>query len=178
MEITKREDDRPAVRRGGVEDLAAVLAMLDSAVEWLTAHGRTGQWGAEPFSTRPSSVEKIRENLESTSVWIAEDEDGIPVGALTLSPRPSSYVEPAGEPEVFVRFLVTDRRRAVRGVGAALLAHAAREARRQGVDLLRVDCYAGGDGALVAYYRGQGFVPAETFTVGDWPGQVLERRLG
>ncbi|EME96545.1 GNAT family N-acetyltransferase [Streptomyces mobaraensis NBRC 13819 = DSM 40847] len=177
MEISQREDGRLAIRKGGVEDLPVVLAMLDSAVAWLTARGRPGQWGTEPFSTRPASVGKVRGNLASTTVRIAEY-DGIPVGTLTLAPRPSEYVEPAGEPEVFVRLLITDRRRAVPGVGAALLAHAARETRRQGVDLLRVDCYAGDDGRLVAYYRGQGFVPTETFRVGDWPGQVLERRVG
>ncbi|MGK5638417.1 GNAT family N-acetyltransferase [Streptomyces sp. URMC 126] len=184
MEITQRKDGRPVtggaplvIRKGGVEDLDVILAMLDSAVEWLTARGRTGQWGTEPFSTRSSSVDKVRENLASSTVWIAES-DGIPVGTVTLSPRPSPYIEPAGEPEVFVRLLVTDHRHAVRGAGAALLAHAVSETRRQGVDLLRVDCYAGDDGALVGYYRGQGFVPTETFTVGNWPGQVLERRVG
>ncbi|UKW29896.1 MULTISPECIES: GNAT family N-acetyltransferase [Streptomyces] len=177
MEITQREDDRLVIRKGGVEDLPAVLAMLDSAVAWLTARGRPGQWGTEPFSARPASVDRIRDNLASATAWIAEC-DGIPVGTLTLAPRPSEYVEPAGEPEVFIRLLVTDRRRAGRGTGAALLAHAVRETRRQGVDLLRVDCYAGDDGRLVAYYRGQGFVPTETFRVGDWPGQVLERRVG
>lgn len=84
---------------------------------------------------------------------------------------------PAGEPELYVHSLVTDRRFAGRGVGGALLAHAVDEARRHGVSLLRLDCYAGGDGRLVAYYEGNGFTPTETFTVGDWPGQVLARRV-
>jgi hypothetical protein len=44
--------------------------------------------------------------------------------------------------------------------------------------LLRVDCYAGDDRKLVAYYEGNGFTPTEPFTVeGRWPGQVLARRL-
>ncbi|MGH3434055.1 MAG: hypothetical protein ACRDQB_14590, partial [Thermocrispum sp.] len=55
--------------------------------------------------------------------------------------------------------------------------HARRIARQRGIGLLRVDCWAGGDGGLVAYYTGQGFTPTERFTVGDWPGQVLARRL-
>jgi hypothetical protein len=33
------------------------------------------------------------------------------------------------------------------------------------------------DGRLVDYYRRNGFVPVETFTVGEWPGQVLARRV-
>lgn len=47
----------------------------------------------------------------------------------------------------------------------------------RGVSLLRVDCHAGDDGGLVAYYESQGLTGAETFTVGEWPGQVLELRI-
>lgn len=59
------------------------------------------------------------------------------------------------------------------GIGAALLAHAAEETRRAGVELLRVDCWAGGGGELVAFYERNGFAPASRFMSGDWPGQVL-----
>lgn len=84
---------------------------------------------------------------------------------------------PADEPEVFIHLLVTDRRHAGRGVGAALLAHAVTETRRLGIGLLRVDCYAGSDGRLVDYYRRNGFEPVQPFTVGDWPGQLLAQRV-
>ncbi|MGI5239588.1 hypothetical protein [Dactylosporangium sp. CA-139066] len=47
---------------------------------------------------------------------------------------------------------------------------------RRGLPLLRVDCYAGDDRALVAWYERQGLTPSETFTAGTWPGQVLEQR--
>ncbi|GAA2396714.1 hypothetical protein [Dactylosporangium salmoneum] len=48
--------------------------------------------------------------------------------------------------------------------------------------LLRVDCYAGGDGALVRWYERQGFTATEAFTVTrddgtEWPGQVLAQPL-
>jgi hypothetical protein len=45
------------------------------------------------------------------------------------------------------------------------------------VGLLRVDCFAGNDGALVRFYERCGYTKTETFTVGKWPGQVLERRV-
>ncbi|MEU0490581.1 GNAT family N-acetyltransferase [Nocardiopsis sp. NPDC006139] len=165
------------LRPGGPDDLSTVLGMLDGAVEWLVAHGRTGQWGTEPWSSRPRSVERIRKMLTEAEPWIAEA-DGGPAGALVLDGAPGPELPPADEPEVYVRLLVTDRRFAGRGVGAALLEHAAEEARRRDVSLLRVDCFAGGGGRLVAYYTGQGFTPTETFTVGDWQGQVLARRVG
>ncbi|MGW4112962.1 GNAT family N-acetyltransferase [Actinosynnema sp. NPDC004786] len=164
------------IRRGDLADLPAVMAMLDGAVAWLTESGRTGQWGSEPFSDQPGRVEGIAGKIREGTAWIAEV-DGVPAGAMTLAPKPPKYVSPAGEPEVYVTLLVTSRSHAGLGVGSALLAHARDEARRAGVDLLRVDCYAGSDGELVAYYRRNGFEPVEPFTVGAWPGQLLAQRV-
>ncbi|CAL9591749.1 hypothetical protein SUDANB37_05278 [Streptomyces sp. enrichment culture] len=87
-------------------------------------------------------------------------------------------IAPAGEPERYARLLVTDRRRAAPGVGAALPAHAGEETRRAGVALLRVDRWAGGGGELVAYDERNGFTPGERFLDGCWPGRVLARRVG
>ncbi|WP_241833219.1 GNAT family N-acetyltransferase [Streptomyces caatingaensis] len=109
--------------------------------------------------------------------WIAEY-DGVPAGTLTPARRPRTTSSPRTSRRCTCSLFVTDRRLKGRGIGCALLAHAAEETRRLGVDLLRVDCYAGGGGRLVAYYEGQGFVPVRRFTVGDWPGRLLERRVG
>ncbi|MFF8598872.1 GNAT family N-acetyltransferase [Streptomyces sp. NPDC015232] len=164
------------IRRGGPADVPAMLAIFDSAVVWLNERGITAQWGTEPFSARPKTVEAIEKLVAEGEPWLAEI-DGVPVGTLTLTPQPGAYVPPAAEPERYVRYLATDGRRHGHGVGAALLAHAAEETRRAGVSLLRVDCYAGSEGRLVRYYERQGFTPTDAFTVGDWPGQVLERRV-
>ncbi|MEV0261596.1 GNAT family N-acetyltransferase [Streptomyces sp. NPDC050617] len=164
------------IRKGGAGDIPAILGMMDSAVEWLVTEGREGQWGTEPYSSRPAATEKIEDTVGSGPTWIAEV-DGEAAGAMTLAPRPSPYIDPADEPEVFVRLLVIDSRFRGRGVGSALLAHAVEETRRQSVGLLRVDCYAGGEGRLVDYYRRNGFTPTETFAVEGWPGQLLARRV-
>ncbi|GAA2483376.1 GNAT family N-acetyltransferase [Streptomyces gobitricini] len=168
--------EKVRIRRGGVDDVPAILGVLDSAVVWLNARGITDQWGTEPWSSRPRAARRVRETVAEGSPWIAEI-GGVPAGALTLTPFPGPDVAPAGEPELYVRFLATDSRFHGRGVGGALLAHAVEEARRRGVPLLRVDCFAGGGGRLVDYYVRHGFTPTETYTVGDWPGQVLERRV-
>ncbi|MEV7275601.1 GNAT family N-acetyltransferase [Streptomyces sp. NPDC093111] len=169
-------DTAITIRKGGAADVPAMLTILDSAVGWLNGKGITAQWGTEPFSSRPKTVELVERVAGEGVPWIAEI-DGVPAGTLTLTPHPGQYVAPAGEPEQYVRFLATDGRFHGYGVGAALLAHAAEETRRQGVSLLRVDCFAGSEGRLVAYYERQGFTRTETFAVGDWPGQVLERRV-
>ncbi|MFG2194588.1 GNAT family N-acetyltransferase [Streptomyces sp. NPDC048639] len=164
------------IRQGGTDDIPAILTMLDRAVAWLVEEGRTGQWGTEPWSTRPRGAEKVAELVRSGTPWLAEV-DGVPAGTLVLAPHPSDPIPRAEEPEVFVRLLVTDRRYAGHGVGSALLAHAVEEARRQAISLVRVDCYAGGGGRLVDYYQRNGFTPTETMTIGEWPGQLLEQRV-
>jgi GNAT superfamily N-acetyltransferase len=164
------------IRQGGPDDAPAILAMLDEAVAWLVENGRAGQWGSKPFSSMPRRVKSIAEQTRTDAIWIAEA-DGVPAGAMATAPKPMPYVAPADEPELYITLLVTSRAFAGRGVGSALLAHARDEARRLGVGLVRVDCYAGSDGRLVAYYVRNGFTPVSTFTVGEWPGQLLSLRV-
>jgi GNAT superfamily N-acetyltransferase len=88
------------------------------------------------------------------------------------------YVLPAGEPDLYVQALVSSKQHpAGRGAGLLLLDHARAEAADRGLELLRVDCWAGGGGALIRYYQSAGFTPTERFMVGDWQGQLLERRV-
>ncbi|GGS04490.1 GCN5 family N-acetyltransferase [Streptomyces aureoverticillatus] len=172
-------NDNPVrIRPGAPADIPLFLGILDSAVERLVSQGRTKQWGTEPLSRNPKVVESIDKYVADGSPWLAEV-DGEAAGMLLLTDSPGSYIPPVDEPERYVHYLATDPRFAGRGVGRALLAHAAAETRRQGISLLRVDCYAGNEGKLVAYYESNGFVRAETFTEknGTWPGQVLEMRL-
>ncbi len=160
------------VRPGGPSDVGTVLGLLDEAVRWLVSRGRSGQWGTEPFSTNPARVALLESWADDLHV---AEVDGEVVGALAIGPAPE-YVPPAVGPEVYVTALVGSRRG--RGAGRLLLEHARAEAVRRDVDRLRVDCYAGGGGALVAFYVSAGFTPTATFTVeGDWPGQVLEMPL-
>ncbi|PRH75954.1 GNAT family N-acetyltransferase [Streptomyces solincola] len=168
---------RPADR----SDAPAVLALMDGAIRWMNARGNTEQWGTVPLSERPEGPARIERYTTEQTPYLAELA-GVPVGALVLhtGPSPDLPVPPAGEPERYVRLLVTDRDHAGLGIGAALLAHAAEETRRAGIRLLRVDCWAGADGALVAYYQRNGFTPTTAFRAGPegaWPGRLLERRL-
>ncbi|MFC8229123.1 GNAT family N-acetyltransferase [Streptomyces sp. NPDC057287] len=167
------------IRPGGPADAPAILGMLDSAVAWMNARGNTEQWGTVPYSQTSGGVARVERYTTENAPYVAEL-DGTPVGAMVLDhgPSPQMPIAAAGEPERYVRMLVSDRKHAGRGIGAALLAHAADEARRAGVDLLRVDCWAGGGGELVAFYERNGFAPTDPFLSGTWPGQVLARRVG
>ena len=97
-------------------------------------------------------------------------------GALVLGDAPA-YAPPTDRPEVYVVLLVAARGAAARGVGAVLLEHARTVAQDEGVERVRLDCFAGGDQSLVRYYEAHGFSRVETFVVGTWPGQVLAHDL-
>lgn len=164
------------IRRGGAADAPTMLGMLDGAVAWLTANGRSGQWGTEPWSQDPRRVERITGIARDDEIWVAEVE-GRPAGVMAVSPGPPHYVDPIDEPELYITLLVTDRAFAGLGVGGALIGKAKDEARAKGVGLLRVDCYNGGDGRLVRYYTRNGFEPVAEFSVGGWPGRLLAQRI-
>lgn len=166
------------IRPGGPADAQAILDMLDAAVAWMNDRGNTQQWGTKPYSQKPGGVARVERYTTEHAPYLAELA-GTPVGAMVLAtgPSPQMPIAPAEEPERYVRLLVSDRRHPGLGIGAALLAHATEETRRAGVELLRVDCWAGGGGELVAFYERTGFHPTTPFRSGDWPGQVLARRV-
>lgn len=166
---------RFTLRRGMPDDVGSVLSLLDEAVAWLGARGITDQWGTVPFSSLPARIEAARAWADSGGLVLASTH-GEPRGALVIGEAPA-YVPRTDRPEVYVVLLVASRHPDARGVGAALLEHAHTVALDRGVERLRVDCFAGGDQALVRYYEGNGFSRLDTFRVGDWPGQVLQREV-
>ncbi|RZQ60761.1 GNAT family N-acetyltransferase [Amycolatopsis suaedae] len=164
------------IRPGRAGDEKVLLDLFDGAVRWLVAQGREGQWGSEPFTGNPRREERMRGFVAGGGLVIAEV-GGVPAGALALTATPPAHIPAVDEPEVYIDLLITSRELAGHGVGARLIDYAVERTRERGVDLLRVDCYAGGDGKLVRYYEGQGFRPTERFDVNGWIGQVFERRV-
>ncbi|MFD0534950.1 hypothetical protein ACFQY7_15570 [Actinomadura luteofluorescens] len=75
------------IREGGLGDAPAMLAMLDGAVAWLAANGRTGQWGSEPWSLDPRRVERITGIARDDEIWVAEV-SGRPAGVMAVAPGP------------------------------------------------------------------------------------------
>jgi GNAT superfamily N-acetyltransferase len=169
------------IRGGRPEDVPAVLELLDGAVEWLVSLGRTDQWGTQPLSSYPRRVALTEEQARNGQLHLAVDGDRV-VGALGVGDA-AGHAPPAAEPELYVTLLVTRRAYRGTGIGGLLLDHARRLARERGVGLLRVDCFASEDRALVGYYERQGFTATDRFEVplpsGQvWQGQVLAQRLG
>jgi GNAT superfamily N-acetyltransferase len=163
-------------------DTAPVLALFDGIMEWLVARERTAQWGTKPWSQRPDLVTRIEARIGRGELRVAGDPDGEIVGVLSLSEQCADYVSPPPEPELFINLLGTSRLAKGRNVGGALIEEARAEARRRGLRLLRVDCFAGDDRRLLDWYLGQGFDAVEPITVRrpgqpDWPGMLLAQTV-
>jgi GNAT superfamily N-acetyltransferase len=165
-------------RTGSVADTDAVLALFDANIVWLVEQGRSEQWGSEPFSQNPKLVEFARDMLSSGVVTIAEI-DGEFVGASVVADHPMHYVPAIEEPERYLKLLIASPAHRGQKIGHRLIELAREYTLAEGVDLLRVDCWSGGDRRLVAYYESEGFTPTQEIEVR--PGtsvQVFEWRPG
>lgn len=162
------------IREGSLADADLLLSWFDEAIRWLVARGQAGQWGSEAFSGQARRVEQVRSLAGSGGLRIAELH-GQPAGALAIGDAPA-YAPPVGSPELYILLLLTSRRLAGRGIGAALVRQAITEARAAERMLLRVDCWAGAP-SLVRWYERQGFTKTDTFDMHGWPGQIFSMPL-
>ncbi|MEZ0069153.1 GNAT superfamily N-acetyltransferase [Streptacidiphilus sp. MAP12-20] len=181
--MTNTADPELHVRLATSEDAPRVLAVMDGIMDWLIGLGRVAQWGTESWSTNPALVERIRSRIDRAELRVAVTATDEIAGVLSVSETGAAdYFPPAGEPELFINLLATSRAFKGRDVGGFLIAEAVAEAHRRGLGLVRVDCFAGDDGRLKAWYATQGFVEVEPFVVPregrpDWPGMLFAMRL-
>jgi GNAT superfamily N-acetyltransferase len=154
------------IRTGDTSDQPIVMKLFDEAVEWLVARGSSGQWGTGPWSGDPQREERVRGMIEGGDLYVAEVDGG---------PLPDA--PPVDEPELYLVLLLSSRAHQGAGIGSRLIEFTLAEARRRGASLVRVDCWSGGDGKLVEYYRSQGFTPTIEVSVWERTVQVFERRL-
>lgn len=78
---------------------------------------------------------------------------------------------------MYIHLLVTSSQRRGQNLGATLVGVAKAHAYSQGISLVRVVCYNGGDGELVRWYEKTGFTRVGAFEWGPWKGCVLEQRV-
>lgn len=167
------------IRPGSVDDLDAIMALFDAAVEWLVERGQPEQWGTDPWSANPATVDRVRGLIEEGDLWVAvaPDSVGTVIGATIVNEAPMPYIDAASERELYVRLLISDPAHRGSNIGGALLDRAKEIARDRGIDLLRVDCFGGAEGRLVRYYESQGFQQVAPFDVKGWPGMLLAQRV-
>lgn len=163
-------------RTGSGEDTDAVLALFDANIAWLVEQGCSEQWGSEPWSDDPKKVRFVRELLSSGLVTIAED-NGIVIGASVVTDHPMPYVPALNEAERYLKLLIASPAHRGEKIGHRLIELAREYTIREGINLLRVDCWSGGDRRLISYYVREGFTPTEEIEVREGTSvQVFEWR--
>ena len=162
------------IRQGSTDDHPAVLALFDEAVHWLVGRGLSGQWGEQPFSSRPAMRERVLQTMSDNDVRIAEGEGSV-VGVLVVGSSPP-YVPGNPIPELYVTLLLSARRLQGNRIGARLLELAAEIAVERGAEMMRVDCWADSP-QLIGYYEAHGFSRDGVFDLRGWRGQILSRPL-
>lgn len=167
------------IRIAQAQDLPEVLGLFDDAVAWLNARGVTGQWGTMPFSVSSRSQPRFMGWIGAGALFVAR-QDGRIVGTIALAEQPPTYAAhfwPAFPATAYyLEAFATARDRAGEGIGRALLAWAEDYTRQQGKDTIWLDCWADSPG-LVAYYQRAGYTPMNTFSVGEWRGQLFHKAL-
>ena len=151
-----------------------MLALFDQAIDWLVARGLSGQWGEQPFSTRPEMRDVVRRTLNENEVRVAEHARRT-VGVVAFGTCPE-YVPGNPIPELYVSLLISSRDLHGNAIGARLLQIACEEARERGRQMIRVDCWADSP-RLIDFYESQGFVRQGRFDLRGWRGQVLAKTL-
>ncbi len=163
-------------RPGSNADTDALMALFDANISWLVERGRSEQWGSEPWSGSPKHIDFVRGLLSSGVVTIAEIEGEV-VGASVVTDHPMPYVPSIGEPERYLKLLISSPAHRGQQIGHRLIGMARELTIADGIALLRVDCWSGGDRRLVTYYTSEGFTPVQVIEVR--PGtsvQVFEWR--
>jgi GNAT superfamily N-acetyltransferase len=116
--------------------------------------------------------------LASGVVTIAEM-DGEVVGASVVTDHPMPYVPAIDEPERYLKLLIASPAHRGQKIGHRLIELAREQTISEGIGLLRVDCWSGGDRKLVSYYESEGFTPTQEIEVRPGPSvQVFEWRPG
>jgi len=114
--------------------------------------------------------------LLSIGVVTVGEIDGDVVGASVVTDHPMPYVPTIDEPERYPKLLLSSTAYRGKKIGHCLIEEARQLTVSEGINLLRVECWAGGDRRLVSYLS-EGFTPAQQIEVR--PGtsvQVFEWR--
>lgn len=149
---------------------------IDANIAWLVERGRSEQWGSEPWSGDEKKIEFVRELLSSGELTVTELDNEV-VGASLVTGEPMPYVPAIEEPERYLKLLIASPQHRGEQIGRRLIERARERTVEDGIGLMRVDCWAGGDRRLVNYYISEGFTPTGEIEVR--PGtsvQVLEWR--
>lgn len=163
------------IRPAEVTDIPTILRWREEAAAWLSRRG-SDQWNDTGLS-RESFTCRVTESVQAGTTWIAEDDDGTPLGTIAVDSTSDQGLWTAEELRhaYVIHRMIVDRSAAGRGVGTIMLDHAEWLARRDGRDRLILDAWTS-NRDLHAYYESQGFRFVRTVPGHHTPSAALFER--
>jgi GNAT superfamily N-acetyltransferase len=165
------------IRKAVADDVPTILRWRTEAAAWLHTRG-SDQWSDSGLS-QDAFIDRVLDSIRTGETWIAEDDDGTPLGTIAVDSSADSglWSEEELKSSLVVHRMITDRSSVGRGVGRRLLDHAEHLARRAGRKMLILDAWTTNRG-LHAYYESQGFRHVRTVPNHHTPSATLfERRV-
>lgn len=163
------------IRTATVSDLPTILRWREETAAWL--HGRGSDQWSDAGLTRDSFIYRVTESIQAGTTWIAEDDDGNPLGTIAVDSTsdPGLWTPEELERAYVIHRMITDRAAAGRGVGAFMLDHAEGVARQHGRNMLILDAWTSNPD-LHVYYQSQGFRCVRTVPDHYTPSATLFER--
>ncbi|MFE1417130.1 GNAT family N-acetyltransferase [Streptomyces sp. NPDC058746] len=169
------------VTAGGADEVRDFVAMLHDHSSRLVLHRYPDLGHIVEWENPSPIVKQVLGHARAGEMRVCWDLLTRVTGGSVLTGEAPEFAPPAGEPELYLHFLVT-RVRFRQLSMAALVADARAEAARRGVRLLRTHCWTGEEGRVVREYEELGFTATLEFEElradgSFWPGQVLQMRV-
>lgn len=164
------------IRPAAIADLPIILQWREDAAAWLRERG-SDQW-SDAGLTREAFAQRVEDSIRTGNTWIAEEDSGTPLGTIAVDTvsDPGLWAPDELERSYVIHRMITARSAMGRGVGSALLDHAARLARQGGRTRLILDAWTS-NRDLHAYYKSQGFRHVRTVPNHHTPSATLFERV-
>jgi hypothetical protein len=150
------------VRTAVVDDMQAIIGLINEAAEWLRTKG-TDQW-ANPWPDNEARDGRVLRDLQAGRTWIVHDNSDL-VGTITYGQEGSEILWTPDErrsPAVYICRLVISRQCGGREIGAALINWAGKRGRQNWkAEFIRADVWTL-NFALHNYYKNEGFTHVRT----------------
>jgi ribosomal protein S18 acetylase RimI-like enzyme len=151
--------DTLLVRPAGLDDMPAIIDLIEDAATWLRTKG-TDQWD-KPWPNRKARDNRVANGLRLKRTWLVVDHTDNPVATVTCRRYPNQKLWTRAEqlePAIYVSRLIVARRHAGRGIGEALIDWAGKWAQKQWkAEWIRIDVWTTNN-ALREYYEKRGFI--------------------
>jgi GNAT superfamily N-acetyltransferase len=145
------------MRLATLGDVPLILRWRQDAANWLSTIG-SDQWN-DAGLTADSFADRVAKSIHEGGTWIAEDDDGNPVGTIAIDCRADDtglWTDDELQSSVMVHRMIVDIGARGKGIGAEMLRHAAVMARQLNKSQLALDAWSSNTG-LHDYYVHQGF---------------------